>query len=417
MRTRGLGEHGGERALDERHHAHEVASLLARDPEVVDVEDRHVGAAALQQLQRVGRRARLADLELDALGGVEAALRGDVDPRVDGVRREVEQQRRRLVRAVLAAWFRRSRRGPATRRGGASAPVQRTMGRVRRRVTFSRNLTLSLSRTCQCYCKYCAFATHQPHLHEPAEVEKILDGAVKRNVKELLVLTGEAPDHHPGRRGEARRARARRLHRLRRLGLRARARARAAAAHEPRRAQPRGPRPPARGHRLAGADARVGQPRPRRPPGLADQAPGAAARVHPHRGRAEDPVHERDPRRHRRDRGRARRRARGARRRARRARPPAGGDPPELRPAPELLRAGAGRDRRGGLEGVLAHRPRRRPAARPPDVVDAGRHRGHEAPDRRGAAAAARRRRSRSRRTSPTGGPSSSRRARPTSAA
>jgi FO synthase len=76
--------------------------------------------------------------------------------------------------------------------------VQRTMGRVRRRVTFSRNLTLSLSRTCQCYCKYCAFATHQPHLHEPEAVEKILDGAVKRNVKELLVLTGEAPDHHPG---------------------------------------------------------------------------------------------------------------------------------------------------------------------------------------------------------------------------
>jgi FO synthase len=71
------------------------------------------------------------------------------------------------------------------------------MGRVRRRVTFSRNLTLSLSRTCRCYCKYCAFATHQPHLHEPAEVERILDGAVKRNVKELLVLTGEAPDHHP----------------------------------------------------------------------------------------------------------------------------------------------------------------------------------------------------------------------------
>ena len=71
------------------------------------------------------------------------------------------------------------------------------MGRVRRRVTFSRNLTLSLSRTCQCYCKYCAFATHKPHLHEPAEVEKLLDGAVKRNVKELLVLTGEAPDHHP----------------------------------------------------------------------------------------------------------------------------------------------------------------------------------------------------------------------------
>src|SRR4051794_3396818 len=66
-----------------------------------------------------------------------------------------------------------------------------------RRVTFSRNLTLSLSRTCRCYCKYCAFATHRAHLHEPEEVERILDHAAKRNVKELLVLTGEAPDVHP----------------------------------------------------------------------------------------------------------------------------------------------------------------------------------------------------------------------------
>jgi FO synthase len=68
----------------------------------------------------------------------------------------------------------------------------------RRRVTFSRNLTLSLSRTCRCHCKYCAFATHRPHLHEPDEVERLLDGAARRRVKELLVLTGEAPDHHPG---------------------------------------------------------------------------------------------------------------------------------------------------------------------------------------------------------------------------
>ena len=67
-----------------------------------------------------------------------------------------------------------------------------------RRVTFSRNLTLSLSRTCRCYCKYCAFATHAAHLHEPDEVERILDGARKHRAKELLVLTGEAPDHHPG---------------------------------------------------------------------------------------------------------------------------------------------------------------------------------------------------------------------------
>ena len=66
-----------------------------------------------------------------------------------------------------------------------------------RRVTFSRNLTLSLSRTCVSHCKYCAFATHRAHLHEPDEVERLLDGAVRRRVKELLVLTGEAPDHHP----------------------------------------------------------------------------------------------------------------------------------------------------------------------------------------------------------------------------
>jgi FO synthase len=63
-----------------------------------------------------------------------------------------------------------------------------------RRVTFSRNFTLSLSRTCQCYCKYCAFATHQAHLHAPEEVEKMLDDASRRGVKELLVLTGEKPE-------------------------------------------------------------------------------------------------------------------------------------------------------------------------------------------------------------------------------
>ena len=63
-----------------------------------------------------------------------------------------------------------------------------------RRVTFSRNHTLSLSRTCQCYCKYCAFATHRAHIHDPDEVESRLDEAVRRNAKELLVLTGERPE-------------------------------------------------------------------------------------------------------------------------------------------------------------------------------------------------------------------------------
>ena len=69
---------------------------------------------------------------------------------------------------------------------------------MRRRVTFSRNVTLSLSRTCVSHCKYCAFATHRAHLHEPDEVERLLDGAARRNVKELLVLTGDEPGHHAG---------------------------------------------------------------------------------------------------------------------------------------------------------------------------------------------------------------------------
>jgi FO synthase len=68
---------------------------------------------------------------------------------------------------------------------------------MRRRVTFSRNLTLSLSRTCRCYCKYCAFATHTAHLHAPEEVLASLDGAARRQVKELLVLTGERPEVNP----------------------------------------------------------------------------------------------------------------------------------------------------------------------------------------------------------------------------
>jgi FO synthase len=66
-----------------------------------------------------------------------------------------------------------------------------------RRITFSRNYTLSLSRTCQCYCKYCAFATRKAHIHPPQEVERKLDEAERRNAKELLVLTGERPEVNP----------------------------------------------------------------------------------------------------------------------------------------------------------------------------------------------------------------------------
>ena len=130
--------------------------------------------------------------------------------------------------------------------------------RMRRRVTFSRNLTLSLSRTCRCYCKYCAFATHKPHLHSPDEVLGLLDRAVSRHhVKELLVLTGEKPEVN----AEVARRLAEYGHadftsyvvwvceRALERGL--------AAAHEPRRARARGPGAVARGHRVAGPDARV----------------------------------------------------------------------------------------------------------------------------------------------------------------
>src|SRR5690606_32683709 len=81
--------------------------------------------------------------------------------------------------------------------GFARTPTRR-LGAVRRRVTFSRNVTLSLSRTCVSHCKYCAFKTHRPHLHEPDEVLQLLDRAARRQVKELLILTGDEPGYLAG---------------------------------------------------------------------------------------------------------------------------------------------------------------------------------------------------------------------------
>ena len=151
---------------------------------------------------------------------------------------------------------------------------------MRRRVTFSRNLTLSLSRTCRCYCKYCAFATHQAHLHSPEEVIELLDGAARRRVKELLVLTGERPEVNAEVRARlaayghedftsyvvwaCERALERGLLPHTNLGV----------------LGARGPRAAARGDGLAGADARVGlrAADADRARGLADQAPGAAPR-------------------------------------------------------------------------------------------------------------------------------------------
>ena len=225
-----------------------------------------------------------------------------------------------------------------------------------RRVTFSRNFTLSLSRTCQCYCKYCAFATHQAHLYAPDEVEKLLDDAARRGAKELLVLTGEKPEVNPevaarlAEYGHAdfisyvawacERALERGMLPHTNIGV----------------VHARGARAPARGDRLAGADARVGQPGPGRAPGLADQASRAAASTRSappascaSRSRAgSSSASARSP--EERIAG-----ARGAGRGARRVRPPPGGDPPELRAAPALLRRGAGRDRRRGAARPATH--------------------------------------------------------------
>ena len=127
--------------------------------------------------------------------------------------------------------------------------------------------------------------------------------------------------------------------------------------------------------------------------GLADQAPGAPDRDDRGRGRAEDPVHERDPGRDRRDRGRADRVARDARRAARALRPHPGGDPPELRARTRATTAASRRRspttprreywRTGMWDGPHAGRA---------GVGVRGDDRGHEAADRRDAAADARRR-------------------------
>ena len=119
---------------------------------------------------------------------VVAARQREVDPGVDRVGREVQHQRRVALGAVARRSTAAAAAGDAAARSSEQARRRRTRaesasaarrgmrsvgaarlglrGRMRRRVTFSRNVTLSLSRTCVSHCKYCAFQTHQPHLHD-----------------------------------------------------------------------------------------------------------------------------------------------------------------------------------------------------------------------------------------------------------
>ena len=84
---RAARDHRGERALHQRAHAHDVAAALAREAQVVDVHHGHVRPPGGQQLQRIGARGRHANPDVP----------GRVDPRVDGVRLEVERQRPALA--------------------------------------------------------------------------------------------------------------------------------------------------------------------------------------------------------------------------------------------------------------------------------------------------------------------------------
>ena len=166
---------------------------------------------------------------------------------------------------------------PARRKCGARAA--RSLRAVRR-VTFSRNYTLSLSRTCRCYCKYCAFATHRAHLYAPDEVERRLDEAVRRNAKELLVLTGERPEVNPEVAAAARSPGATPTSSPTWSGpVSARSSAGSCRTRTSASSTRERPGPAARGDRLAGADAGVdlGAADGDRPRGLADQAPGARA--------------------------------------------------------------------------------------------------------------------------------------------
>ena len=156
------------------------------------------------------------------------------------------RDRRPAVRARPGAAHQSGRRGRARRRGRRDRRPRRTRAK-RGRIAPCASVPAcggSPSRaTTRSRCRGPAAATAstarsrrtRPHLYAPEEVEARLDEAVRRNAKELLVLTGEAPEVNPEVAERLRSVRPRRLRRLRRLGLRAGARARPAAAHEPRR--------------------------------------------------------------------------------------------------------------------------------------------------------------------------------------
>ena len=233
---------------------------------------------------------------------------------------------------------------------------------MRRRVTFSRNLTLSLSRTCRCYCKYCSFATHTG--------ASVLARGGARDPRRGGAQAGQGAARADGRAPEVN-------------PEVARAPARSTAT----RTSPRTSCGPASGrssagllpHTNLGVLAREDLARLREVTAsqglmlesvserLMETVHAGSPTKHPARrletiraaGELRIPFTSGILVGHRRDRAGAHGIARGARRGARRARAHPGGDPAELRPPPALLRPGARADRRRGRARVLAHRRRR----------------------------------------------------------
>ena len=89
-----IEQHRGQRALHDRRDPHHVKAALARQAQVVDVEDRELGPAGLEQLRSVGRARRLLHAQVDPRVAIVAALEGRIDAGVHGVRLEVEDEGR-----------------------------------------------------------------------------------------------------------------------------------------------------------------------------------------------------------------------------------------------------------------------------------------------------------------------------------
>ena len=201
------------------------------------------------------------------------------------------------------------------------APLDELLAAARERrrgdglVTYSPKVFIPLTTLCRDVCGYCTFA-RPPRRGERAyltedEVLAIARAGAAAGCTEALFTLGDKPElRYKVAREELRRARLRDDARVPRPHGEARPRRdRPAAAPEPGRHEPRRARRAAARLGLDGDHARDACGAARREGraalGLARQGARAPARDDRARGRAADPVHERDPDRDRRDAGRA----------------------------------------------------------------------------------------------------------------